>query len=59
MKRSIGAGNLPLNLLGTLGSKRINVGELSSLPVLTFSGGSARYMSALADFFGLKIETSI
>ncbi|KAE9538667.1 hypothetical protein AGLY_005766 [Aphis glycines] len=34
IKRSIGVGNLPLNLFGEFGSKRINVGGLSCFPVL-------------------------
>lgn len=55
IKRSIGAGNLPLDLLGELGSKRINVGGPSCiLPVLVASGGSAKYISVSTDFFGLK-----
>jgi len=59
IKRSIGVGNLPLNLFGEFGSNRINVGGPSCLPVLILSGGIATYISASTDFFGLKMNTPL
>lgn len=59
IKRSIGVGNLPLNWLGALDSRRINVGGPCCFPVFESSGGSARNISVSTDFFDLKIITSL